>query len=322
LGECLEGGTIEVLWGDRVVETLRVQPGDALWVEDGATVAPGQGLLRRTERIRSIRAVIPQGVKATARWSEQPAEEFFDERTGLLQVRFAKSDAPLTVALLDAQGTVLAEVPIPRNATPAAREGERVRRGQVLAWFPLGHQPAIVRGLAGLRAFLAARIPRGLGVAAIAPCDGRVVSLAPTRVVICAHDGRLWRVQCRRGSYHRVRGGDTVCAGDALVQGWRSHHRLLRAWGEARLADHMVEELEAESMQRGMRVPRVYWSLVVRAMLDWRRVRNPGDTGLRRNAVLARGEFEEVQRRTVAQGGARATAVTVLRGVGARRTRR
>jgi len=322
LGECLDGGTLEVLWDDEVMETLRVRPGDALWVEDGATVSPDQWLLRRRDWERRIRAVIPAGVEATARWSEHPAEECVDECTGLSRLRFAHTDKPLTLTLRDAQGVPLAEVPIPREATPAVAEGARVGRGQILAQVPRGRREGTVQGLAGLRALLAARTPREHAVAAIAPCDGRIASVTRTQIVVCAYDGHPWRMRCRRSSHALVLVGDRVRAGDALVEGWRSHHRLLRAWGETRLADHMVEELEAESMQRGMRVPRVYWSLVVRAMLDWRRIQNPGDTGLRRNQVLARGVFEQVQRRTVAQGGAPATAVTVLRGGGARRSPR
>lgn len=97
--------------------------------------------------------------------------------------------------------------------------------------------------------------------------------------------------------------------------GERSHHALLHAWGEARLADHMVGELELEAARRGLAVPRVYWALAVRAMLGWRRIRDRGDTALRTGKIVSRDELEHAQRGVRAHGGRIATAVTVLRGL-------
>jgi hypothetical protein len=94
--------------------------------------------------------------------------------------------------------------------------------------------------------------------------------------------------------------GDEVQAGDALEAGARSHHRLPRVWGPERLGLHMLEELEIETARHALTVPRVYWALVVRAMLDWRRVLVPGDTGLGLRASSA--------------GRARARAATADRG--------
>lgn len=235
LGRSRSHGVVEVLWGNRVVESFRVYPGEMLCVADGAVVPPDTCLF----------------------WPGQWRNEW-------------------------------------RSAC-ASREP--------------------INDLHALRARLDGRLAPGLPIACTAPCDGVVEAIDDRTITIRAGDGRVVRLRLPRRRFHvRVAAGDTVRAGDPLTDGWRSHHRLLRAWGEMRLAEHMLNELDTETHLRGLDVPRAHWSLMVRAMLAWRRVTRAGDTGLRRNAVLARDAFERVQQETVARGGAPAVAVTVLRG--------
>lgn len=230
VGESRTRGALDVLWGERVMESFPVRPGDALLVADGATVEPETWLFATTAR-----------------------EHWSDERS------------------LD--------------------------------------------GIDAMRRFLDAKTPHP-GVALSAPCAATVEAVEADALRLRAADGAVVRV--RRGRERvSVRVGDVVHAGEPLTYGDRSHHRLLRVWGEDRLAEHMIHELEVECALRGVDVPRAYWALVVRAMLAWRRVVRPGDTGLRRNHVLSRDDFERAQRETLARGGAPAAAVTVLRGVGA-----
>ncbi len=313
---CLAGGRMEVRRGPFVMETYRVREGDVLVVEDGASVRADDVLFRRPRGgVRALRALLPEGVVATARWSEEPDDEVVDARTGLSRRGFFPGPGDVVLTLVDDAGRALATHPLPRFTIPRVASGQRVARGDALATLLLeGPRLDLRRGAAWLRDHLDARPPEASYAAAVAPADGRVEAIEARRVVLRADDGRALSVRRRRWTHMIVRPGDAVLAGDALSDGARSHHRLQRVWGDERLADHLVDELVREASLQNVRVAEAWWSLAVRAMLAWRRVVRPGGTGLRRDAVLARDAFERVQRETAARGGEAAKAVPVLRG--------
>lgn len=201
----------------------------------------------------------------------------------------------------------------------AVHHGEEVHPGSALfetrAWCKDRDDTG---GLAGLRSILDARPSRRGDVARLSPQAGTVLSIEGPLLVLRTRNGRTLRLRRQkslRSYYYSVRVGDDVRRGQPLFEGMRSHHQLLRIYGEQRLFEHLLEELEAPVYGKPPAVPRVYWSLVLRALLGWRRVVHPGDSGLRRNAVLARAEFERIERETLARGGVPARGVPVLRGL-------
>jgi hypothetical protein len=319
VGACSTGGAIEVLVDGKVMETFEAKIGDLLLVADGAVIATGARLLERSPWSRHVRAELPQGTVAVARWSDPP-EIRPDDVTGLVQPTFPKGAGDVRLDLVDRVGHVLSTLWIPRDGSPLVAEGAVVRRGEILAGVSLMHRDeAAIGGIHELRDVLNARVPRSFGhVAKIAPCDARVEEIDATFVHLHATSGERVRVRRRAGAPLAVREGDDVRTGDALDCGQRPHHVLLRLWGEERFMQHLLDELELETARRSLTVPRVYWVLVVRAMLAWRRVLEPGDTGLSRHQILSRRAFERAQRETIARGGGvAATAAPVLRGLAA-----
>ncbi len=148
----------------------------------------------------------------------------------------------------------------------------------------------------------------------LSPCDGVVTEAGGGLITVAGAGGRTWRLRARQRTFRRV--GDVVCRGDALIEGTESLRQRLRIMGEAWVAERLVGEFEHHAAWGGHALSRVHWELVARAMLAWRRVRDPGDTGLRRDEVLSRAEYERAQRETIARGGRPAEVVTVIRGVG------
>lgn len=313
VGECTKGGVVEVLWNGMPMETFDVRPGDQILVPDGATAVAGAWLFRHGGWSRRLRADIPAGVRAVVHWSEPLGGGPVDELTGLSRARFGEGEGDVGLALVLDGG--LTKVSVPRDATPVVQEGEVVVRGQTLARLSFPRSREQLSGVSALRDFLDARVDPRRHTRALAPCDGRVEEIERKHVVIRAADGTRCVVRRGRSPTLLVREGAEVRAGDALDAGERDHHALLRIWGEARLAEHLVEELEVEMARRSLAVPRAYVALVVRSMLAWRRVVRPGDTGLRRHRVVSRRDFEAAQRETAARGGAPAVAVPALRGV-------
>lgn len=207
---------------------------------------------------------------------------------------------------------------LPRAATIWVRDGDDVPPKTVLATAPFGAwrgHDASSLSLSCLHAVLCARLPRRQRPALVAARDGVVEAVDDGRVRVRYADGRGRTLRTR--ALVLVRAGDAFAAGDALSSGWRSHHRLLRAWGPERLRAHMLEELDAFTRDDLDAPPRVWWSVVVRAMTDWVRVRRAGDSALGRNAITSRTEFDAAARAVTARGGAPPEGVAVLRGIDA-----
>jgi hypothetical protein len=322
VGACERAGALDVLWRDRVVETFTVAAGDYVLVADGAVAAPGTQLVETTLQ-RTVRAAIPAEVEAIAEWSDTIVD-YADDVTGLSTARFAIGAPPVRLTLRRRSDEVcLACYELDRRiAIPAIRSGAIVRRGDVLARVT---DRVHSTTFAALRSLLDARLAvPGFG-ALVAPCDGTVEEVDDSYVRLRATDGRRLQLRLHHGRVLdalRARGdlgvlaypGQVVCAGDRLTEGERSHHALLHAWGEDRLGDHLLDELQA---LLGPSLPRPYLALAVRALLAWRRVDQAGATGLTAGSIVPRAEFERANRAARARGAATATAHPALRGAAA-----
>ena len=277
VGQCEGLGALEVIWQGCVVETFALGAGDVLLVADGAVVAPDTQLVRTEPWSRTLRAGIPAGALAIARWSE-PLREALDEITGLGRPSFQRGEEPIRLELRDpGDGALLAAYEVDRSATPLVESGAVLRRGDRIAAVSRDRVDRdIGAGLDTLRALLDARLVAG-PEALVAPCDGVVEAIDRRSVALRASDGRLLRIRIPPERYREAQAGDTLRAGDAITSGERSHHALLQVWGKDRFAEHLLEELEALCGD----VPRVYWALAVRAMLERHR-------GLRGFGELAR----------------------------------
>ena len=314
-GECARNGVLEIWSRGRRCETSELVRGDRILVANGACVEAGAVLAERHPWLRTLRAELPVGVEAIAEWSEPPRASVIDEITGLdVGPRFAPGRSEVRLVLRNQVGQVIRTHVLKRNTIPEVTTEATVRRGDRLASIVARNDDGPSGGIAELIAFLEARQSRDVR-AVVAPCDGTVVALDARVATLRARDGRLLTLRLPGCRPRLVDVGDELCAGDAITSGERSHHALLHAWGEARLAAHMTDELEVEAARRGISVPRTYWALAVRAMLSWRRIVDPGDTGLRLNAIVSRAELARAQRRVLARQGRAATAVTALRGL-------
>lgn len=166
-GQCEGPALIEILWQGRVVESFELRAGDELAVVDGAEVAPDTELLANDPWSRSVRAAIPPGVDAVARWSE-PIEEVMDEVTGLTRSHFARGPVTLWLA---AGGEVLATHTFERDVFPRIEHGATVRRGDRLATVPRYRtHRELEAGIETIRAWLDTRPLESEPRAIIAPC--------------------------------------------------------------------------------------------------------------------------------------------------------
>ncbi len=316
VGECMaQRGKLE-LWRDgNLVDTIEVGRGDYLLVADGAVSKLGAALVERARWQASVRADVPASGSAIVAFGEAAVLRL-DEVTGLERSAFGPGEGDVPVELIGSEDVVVSRVFVPRAARLEVADGATVRRGEVLAVFFPTRSRVAIGDLGSLRDFLNGRVCFG-SAAAVAPRDGVVGEVSPNAFVLRDAKGKIWKLRRRPKSQVIVGTGDVVSAGDPLEEGQRSHHRLLHAWGPTRLATHMVDELDTEFTRRGLRVPRVYFALLVRTMLAHRRVLTPGDTGLRRHQIVHEATLERVQRATEANAGKSASFVPVFRGLAA-----
>ncbi|MFO0551034.1 MAG: hypothetical protein U0271_21775 [Polyangiaceae bacterium] len=317
-GQCTHAGVIEVLDGERVLEEIAVAVQDLVLVRDGASIAPATALLEPHNRLSALRARLLPGQRATVHYSA-PVISALDESTGLACLVFDRGlRGDVVIELHALSGELLYRGAVPRGAQPFVDSGAVVKRGTLLATYWVDDNVARFGQFEALRRMLDVRPTPGEH-APLAPVDGVVESvdrsavcirpeypIAAEVVTVPLEGGRSWLpLGCR------------VAVGDALTWAERRHRELLRIWGEDRFADHLITELELAFNTRGTAAPRVYWELVVRAMLAWRRVLRPGDTGLRRHQLVERARLDSIQRDTTARGGSPAVVAPVLRGVSA-----
>lgn len=104
-----------------------------------------------------------------------------------------------------------------------------------------------------VQAFLDARRLRGKPTALVAPRDATVIDI-----------GQRWIVP---------RTPDDRCSGCGAYRARSVTPWSLYAWGEHRLAEHVMDEF---SLMFGNKVPRVYWSLALRPMLHGGKLRGIG----------------------------------------------
>jgi len=267
VGQVVGPARLDVLWRGRAVETIALCAGDELLVADGAEVTPGTELVARANWQRALRAAIPDGIEAVVRWSE-PLIETADAITGMPRVAFPAGRA-VTLELL-ADGAPIATTTM-RHVSPIALPGAVVRRGDRLAWILQARQMRDLHaGIETLRAILDARRLDGEPTALVAPRDATVIDIGRRWIVLRTNDDRVLRLRLPPRAHVTVGVDDTVLAGDPLTGGERNHRALLHAWGEHRLGEHIIDEL---SLLSGGEVPRAYWALAMRAMLQGGKLR-------------------------------------------------
>ena len=315
VGECARGGSIDIVVNGAVCESFRVPAGNELLVADGEVVESGRRLVRHTWG-RTIRAPLTSGHQARVTFCDpRDIAVRVDDVTGLERRVVEPFDGgdSAKVVLRDDTGRALGQVDLVRGATLVVSEGAMVTAGTILARVFLERmRDEWADGQKALRRVLHGRTPSGC-VSASSPCDGIVVAATGRVIEVRRGDGEVLRVRVRWNT-SAVRVGDRVRAGDSFEGADRSHHRLLRAWGAQRLAEHVLDELDLTAYYRRTNTPPAYWSLAVRAMLRWRRVIDPGDTGLARNQVVSLETLASAQQAVTAHQGAPARTVPVLRG--------
>ncbi|MDI3280961.1 MAG: DNA-directed RNA polymerase subunit beta', partial [Bacillota bacterium] len=174
----------------------------------------------------------------------------------------------------------------------------------------------ITQGLPRVEELFEARKPKGQAI--ISEISGLVrvtESKGVRRVTVISEKGEEKTYAIPYGARLRVKDGAFIAAGDQITEGSVNPHDILRIKGVQAVQKYLVQEVQDVYRSQGVDINDKHVEIIVRQMLRKVKVENPGDTDLLPGGLVDQFEFEEENRRVIAQGGEPATARPVLLGI-------
>jgi len=122
-------------------------------------------------------------------------------------------------------------------------------------------------------------------------------------------------IQIPKEKHINVHDGDTVEAGEALIEGTIDPHDILRISGEVAVAKFLVQEVQRVYKLQGVPINDKHIEIIVKQMLKKRKVIDPGDTMLMKDELVEKEKLEKINRITEEKGLKPATWDVVLLGI-------
>ncbi|MBR6187061.1 MAG: DNA-directed RNA polymerase subunit beta' [Clostridia bacterium] len=121
--------------------------------------------------------------------------------------------------------------------------------------------------------------------------------------------------QIHYGARLKVQDGQTVAAGDELIEGSVNPHDLLRILGVRAVQEYLLKEVLSAYYSSGVKIADKHIEVIVRQMLRKVRVEDAGDTELLPGGLVDIYEFEQANEKTIMDGGRPAIAKRILLGI-------
>lgn len=281
----------------RELDRYAVPRGAILCVEDNTEVKPGDLLALWDPHSTPILAQVAGRVRF---------EEIIEGETLLVEkipgggtrrsIKQHKGHYQPAIRIEDANGKVLDIYYLREKTSLEVEEGEEVTPGTVLARTPreiTGTQD-ITGGLPRVTELFEARKPKDPAV--IAEIDGRVEILSEKRrgkrtIIIRSETGIEREHLVSPGKHLRVHTGDTVKAGDPLVDGPLNPQDVLRISGEEALQQYLLQEIQNVYRSQKVEINDKHIEIIIAQMLRKVRVEDGGDTGLLEGTLIDKFEF-------------------------------
>ena len=220
-------------------------------------------------------------------------------------------------------GKILDFYYMPERAHLEVSEGDLITPGALVAKTPReasGTQD-ITGGLPRVTEIFEARKPKDPAV--IAEIDGVVEILGEKkrgkRSIIVRSETGIEREHLVTHSKHlRVHAGDTVRAGEALVDGPLVPHDILRISGEEAVQQYLTREIQNVYRSQRVEINDKHIEIIVSQMLRKVRIESPGDTDLLPGSVIDKFDFRQANDalticlRISAQGDSEFTEGTIV----------
>ena len=197
--------------------------------------------------------------------------------------------------------------------------GDEIKVGDIIARIPVESTKTkdITGGLPRVAELFEARRPKDPAI--IADIDGMVEFgkdyKAKQRITVIPAEGNPVEYLIPKGRRLVVQDGDQVKKGDLLVDGTPAPHDILRVLGVEKLAEYLVQEVQAVYRLQGVNINDKHIEVVVSQMLKKVEITSAGDTTFLVGEQVDRDVFEAENEKTFKEGGQTATADPVLLGI-------
>jgi DNA-directed RNA polymerase subunit beta' len=307
----------------REKERYSVVYGARLMVKDRMKIEPGQRLVEWDPFTFSILSEFGGTVAFKDIVEGLTMREEVDEVTGL--ARKVITDSPdekrqPQIQLKSESGKTIKSYLIPSKAHLMVDSGDEVSPGGTLAKIPRETTKTkdITGGLPRVVELFEARKPKETAV--ITEIDGIVhfggVSRGQRKIIVENPESDV-RAEylLPRGVHVNVQEDEYVRAGDALMDGPRNPHDILRVLGEKELQRYLVNETQEVYRLQGVNINDKHIEVIVRQMMRWVKVEDVGDTELLLEEQVDKFRFQEENDRVEADGGRPAQGRPLLLGI-------
>ncbi len=284
----------------RELEKYEVPTGARLLVAENQEVKPGQKVCEWNPHKIPIIAEVSGRIRyddviegETMRIEKDPSGNL---RRMIIDHR---GDYHPQIVIEDNDGKPLEVSYLPERAVITVNEGSEIAAGAEIAEMPRKSAGVsdITGGLPRITEIFEARKPKDPAV--IAEIDGAVEILGEKRrgkrsVVVRSDSGKEVEHLVPPGKHFLVHSGDTVKAGQALVEGPLVPHDILAVSGEEAVQQYLLHEVQQVYRAQRVDINDKHIEIIIARMLRKVKIESPGDTNLLPGLVLDRFEFKRV----------------------------
>ncbi len=307
----------------REKERYSVAYGSHLLVDDGQYVDAGTPLVEWDPFTTAILTAIKGRVEFVDLVEGENVREEIDKITGhahkiVIEPLGSGKRIP-TLVVRDEKSGEERRYQLPIGSHLMVSDGDEVAPGDVLAKIPreVSKTKDITGGLPRVVELFEARKPKEPAV--VSEIDGIVRITEPVRgqrrIVVEGEDGERREYSIPRYAHVSVQEGEFVQAGDGITEGPINPHDILAILGEKELQRHLVDKIQEVYRSQGVAINDKHIEVVVRQMMRFVKVVDPGDTDFLLDQQVPRYLFKKENERVVAAGGQPATAKSLLLGI-------
>jgi DNA-directed RNA polymerase subunit beta' len=316
------GAVVVVDRQDRERERYNVVYGAVLDVADGESVTAGQALAEwdpyNFAILTDLAGTIQfHDIEVGVTMKEEVEEVSGLSRQVIVQSQDEKKHPQLLVQ--DSAGKTQRKILLPVHATLMLQSGAAVKQGDILAKIPRATTKTkdITGGLPRVVDLFEARHPKDPAV--MAEVDGVVhygeIIKGSRKVIVKTEDGEEREYSIPKGLHVTVQEGEAVRAGDAFTDGPKDPHKILEILGERALQKYLLDGVQEVYRLQGVNIHDKHIEVVIRQMMRWIKVEDPGDTEFIIEEQIDRFRFVRENERVLAEGGAPARGRPLLLGI-------